>query len=477
MIKASLFGVFIVILLLSSCVQDDNYSIPDITIQDPNISENSVMTFKTIVSRYEQAVNKGNLTAFINEDEDLYITGYVISSDKSGNFFEELIIQNKTDESNPDNDPRLGLKIIINKSNLSDTYEVGRKVYVKMNGLTIGESNGVITIGKGNANKVEQIQAAEYRNIIIKDTSVAKVIPKLVNVEALANSDRNTLIQVQDMQINRFELGLSYAGESIDEFDGIRTLESCDSGASIFLQTSTFCDFKSLSIPLGKGTITGIFTRDYGDDYNVLKINNTEAINFNSTERCDPIEIGCGLATFYGTENLFYEDFESQKNNKLIVGNGWTNYMETGSEGWEAFSSSSSNASLGRSARVRSASSGDSSNKAWLITPAINLETQDGETLRFKTSNSFGDSSYLEVLYSSDWDGIPEHVGNATWAVLSEAYIVKDIDAFAPWFNSGNVDLSCFTGTLYIAFKYTGSGQETFDGTYELDEVSIDYIP
>lgn len=41
---------------------------------------------------------------------------------------------------------------------------------------------------------------------------------------------------------------------------------------------------------------------------------------------------------------------------------------------------------------------------------------------------------------------------------------------------SGNVDLSCVSGTIYIAFKYTGSGQGTFDGIYELDEISVDYM-
>ena len=39
----------------------------------------------------------------------------------------------------------------------------------------------------------------------------------------------------------------------------------------------------------------------------------------------------------------------------------------------------------------------------------------------------------------------------------------------------GIVDLSCESGTIYIAFKYTGSGQSTFDGVYELDDISIDY--
>lgn len=461
----------------TACVQDDDYSVPDTSIKELNIPASSITTFKAIVERYEQAVNGGNATVLIRDEQDLYIEGYVISSDKGGNFFEELIIQNKIDDSNPDNDPRLGLKIEINSSSLYNTFEIGRKVYVKMNGLTIGLSNGVIAVGKGDSNQVKQIQASDFRDIIKRGTEIATLTPKAANIQDLTGKDENTLIQLNNMQVNRFDLGSTYAGESTDEFDGFRILESCDNKVSILMQTSTFADFKSLPVPQGKGSIQGIFGRDYGDDFNVLMINSTMDINFDNSQRCDPLELNCGLAATYGTTNLFYENFESQVNNRLITGNGWTNYIEAGTEGWEAFSSTSSNASLGRSARVQTASSGDISNITWLITPAINLIGKNGATLRFKTSNSLADSSFMEVLYSLDWDGTEANITSATWGVLSAAYVVKDSDSFVPWFNSGNVDLTCATGTMHIAFKYTGSGQESFDGVYELDEVSIDYTP
>lgn len=465
------------LLIITSCVKDEDYSTPDILVNEPTIQQEQITTFNAIKSLYEQAVNNGNSTVIIDDDTDLYIEGYVISSDKSGNFFEELIIQNKTDASNPDNDPRLGFKIDINVSSLSDTYQFGQKVYVKMNGLTIGEANGVITIGKGDAVSVKQIQANEYKNIILRSNEIVDIEPKIGDLEELSEWDKNTLIQLNNMQLNRFELGTTFASESIDEFDGLRTLESCDSGVSIIMQTSTFSDFKTLIVPQGKGTVTGVFSRDFGDDFNVLILNSSADITFESNERCDPMEWSCGLATTIGTENLLYEDFEPQRNNRPIEIDGWTNYIEAGTEAWEGYSSTSSNASLGRSARFQPASSGDDSNIGWLITPAINLDAQDGETLRFKTSNSLADSSFMEVLYSLDWDGTEANITSATWGTLSAAYVVKDTDSFVPWFNSGSVDLSCESGTVYIAFKYTGSGQDTFDGVYELDEIRVDYVP
>ena len=472
----TLIKLLIVSLIMVSCVKNDDYDVPDLSFNEPVISAESITTFKAIKSLYEQAVNAGKSTVIINEETDLYLEGYVVSTDKSGNFFEELIIQNKTDDSNPDNDPRLGFKVDINASNLSDTYQFGQKVYVKMNGLTIGETSGVLTIGKGDAVTVDQIQASEYKDIVIRSNEIAEIEPKITGLADLTERDENTLILLENMQLNRFELGATFASESFDEFDGLRLLESCDSGISMVLQTSTFSDFKSLIVPQGKGSVTGVFSRDFRDNFNVLIINSSADIIFDSGKRCDPLESNCGLASAVGTVNILTEDFESQKNNKPIVIGGWTNYIEAGSQAWEGYSSTSSNASLGRSARFQSASSGDSSNIGWLITPAIDLDAQNGETLRFKTSSSLADSSFMEVLYALDWDGTEAGVTAATWGVLSAAYVVKDTDSFAPWFSSGVVDLSCESGIIHIAFKYTGSGQASFDGVYELDEISIDYV-
>lgn len=470
-------GIVVLMLLILSCVNDDDYSIPN-----PNGEENitipaeKLTTFRAIHNRFKQAINNGEAIAEIYEDEDIYIEGYVVSSDAAGNFFKELIIQNKIDEGTTEQDPRLGIKVDINVASLSDTYELGRKVYIKLTGLSIGESNGVLTIGTGDGAQVKQIQPAQYRNVVIKTEEVATITPKVAQIQDLTEQDLNTLIKLDNMQLNRFELGATFATEPIDEFDGFRTLESCDTGVSILLQTSTFSDFKGLIVPQGQGSITGVFSRDYGDDFNVLIINSATAVNFDSDLRCDPMELTCGLAPTIGSVNLLYEDFEPQKNNKPIVISGWTNYIEAGTEAWEAYSSTSSNASLGRSARFQASSSGDASNIGWLITPAINLDAQDGETLRFKTSNSLADSSFMEVLYSLDWDGTEDNITTATWGELSAAYVVKDSDSFVPWFNSGSVDLSCASGSMHIAFKFTGSGQDTFDGIYELDEVSVDYV-
>jgi len=473
----TLFSVFTLSVFISSCVSDDDYATPNPSgVQDPNI-DGQKTNFEAIYSRLGQANANGDPTAIIDADENIYIEGYVVSSDAAGNFFEELLIQNKVDDSDSADDPRLGIRLAVNVGSLSDTYEFGRKVFVKLAGLTIGEANGILTVAKGEGSQVEQIQESEYRDIIIRGAEVAEITPKIVSIGDLTEQDLNTYIQLDNMQINRNQLSMTYAGEASDSFDGFRTVESCSDNSSILIQTSTFADFKSVQVAQGQGSIRGILSRDFGDDFDVFVVNSVADVDFTNTERCDPVELDCGTTAAPGTTNIFNDDFESQTNNNLISGNGWTNYIEAGTEGWEAYTSGGSNASLGRSARVGSFQSGDDSSVAWLVTPAIDLDAQDGETLTFKTSNSFSDGSEMELLFSNDWDGTTANIASATWGVLPAAYIVQDSDFFGAWLDSGNVDLSCATGTIYIAFKYTGSGQSGSDGTYELDDISIDYTP
>ena len=231
--------------------------------------------------------------------------------------------------------------------------------------------------------------------------------------------------------------------------------------------------FKSVQLPAGQGFVEGIFTLNFfGEEFNIV-VNDLDGVNLASPDRCDPLEVNCGITPNIGVKFLFSEFFETQIEGEPISGNGWTNFTESGSESWEAYFDDGANASLGLSARIGSYMSGDDSNIGWLITPELDFDVQNGESLNFKTSNSFADGSTLEILFSEDWDGNPETIISATWNLLPAATIVQNDDFFGDWIYSGNVDLSCIEGKGYIAWKYVGSRDPDFDGTYELDEIEV----
>jgi len=457
----------LIILILTSCVQDDDFQVPDITIQEPVI-DGDVITINAIAGLLAQAQNNNNDT-FTFENTNQYISGFVISSDESGNFFEELILQDALEN------PTIGIKLLIDINPLFTRYELGRRIFIKLDGLTVGITNGVFTIGVQNGTTVSQIPAPLEDQFIQRSTEIGELIPLPVNLDQLNNNLTNLYVAVQNAQFNISEIALTYASEPADEFDGERILESCDSNLNIIFSTSTFADFRTLQLPTQRGVVNGVLTKNFfGDTFNLV-VNTPADINFDNAERCDTLVLDCGLAETQGSISIFEDDFETQRTRELISGNGWTNFIQEGTEGFEAFRSSGASPSLGISARIGSRNSGDTSSIAWLITPEIDLDIQDNETFQFMTSNSFANASNLEVLLSTDWNGDEATIVNATWVIVSSAFIVGDDDFFGDWFDSGSVDLSCISGVAHIAFRYTGNGDPSFDGTYELDEISIDY--
>ena len=467
-----LAAFFFTMTLIISCLKDDDYEVPNTDPIAPIIN-GTVITINTLNSLLEQEQNANGNDVLSFTESDLYISGFVISNDKAGNIYEELVIQDLSVN------PKRGVKVLINVSPLFTTFEFGRKVFVKLDGLSIGYNGGVLSLGFRDGNQVVAIAESLMDQTIIRAIELAEIEPLSINISDFSAAKTNLYLRLNDVQFNRNDaLGenrKTFAAEPEDEFDGERNLESCAEGFSAILSTSTFSDFKAIEVPQGRGYLDGILTYNYfGDTFNLV-LNSPETIYFDSTDRCDPVEVDCGLAERTGSNVIFSEFFDLQEDGELITGNGWTNYIQEGSRDYEAYFSDGSNGnpSLGISASIGSYNSNDDSTIAWLIMPEIDFDTQDGETINFKTSNSFSDGSVLKLLFSSDWDGNLNTITASTWDSLPVAYIVQDDDFYGDWYPSGTISLDCINGKGYIGFKYIGNGKEDFDGTYELDEIII----
>ena len=468
----ALISVVFSILVFTSCLQDNTFEIPPLEVEQANITglELTMSALSELLAQ-EQAANGSTLLTF-DQDYETFTVGYVISSDQAGNYFKEIVFQDHPSL------PTIGVKILIDQSPLYITYEFGRKVYIKLAGLTLGLDSGVLAIGIRDGNSLGKIPAARMTHYLVRENEVAEIIPFPSTIQEFTQDKTNLYVGLNNVQFNRSEvLGMNrftFAGEEGDLFDGERTLEDCSSNATVIFSTSTFAHFKAVLLPDGSGTLNGILTKNFfGNAYNIV-VNSPSAISFDNSDRCDPDEIDCGLTVSAGSNTLFNDFFETQVVNQSISGNGWTNFIESGTETWEAYSEIGTNASLGISAKMGSFSSGNESSVGWLITPQLHFNNQEGETLKFKTSNSFSDGSTLELWISQNWDGQIANVTAASWSLLPAAYIVQDNDSFGEWAASGNVDLNCINGTAHIAWKYVGSGDESYDGTYELDEIEIE---
>ncbi|WP_439129888.1 DUF5689 domain-containing protein [Polaribacter sp.] len=459
---------FVSSVLFASCVEDGDFTVPQEFGNEENENlnklldsvNNNQLELKSISDIKALYISGNDPIQIVS---DIVVKGYVISSDQEGNYFREFYMQDK-----PEN-PTAGIKVSLNLNDIYNKYNKGREIYIRLKNLYIGETNsgdGIITIG-GKINiidkrEVESITQNQAQNHIYRSSTTEMIVPKVVSLGGINNEENiGTFVKIE----NAFFLG-DVTGKTFidpkDDFDTKRTIASCQGIGivEVFLETSAFASFANNSLPRGGGSINAVVTKDFGGDFTVLVLNSKDNVHFTGS-RCTPLSIS-DFSTI-----LLSEDFEST--NGTINISGWTNFRQEGTRSWTSYFDSDVNS---RATNIGSFASRNASTITWLITNSINLDTTSEEYLSFETSTSFADGSTLEALISTNWDGNEATITTANWEKLP-AQIATNSSNFRLFFPSTYISLSKYSGTAYIAFKYVGSGDEDFDGTYEIDNIMI----
>ncbi|WP_298221526.1 choice-of-anchor J domain-containing protein [Flavobacterium sp.] len=173
---------------------------------------------------------------------------------------------------------------------------------------------------------------------------------------------------------------------------------------------------------------------------------------------------------------LFIENFTDNTDGTTLDTPGWTNYAQIGTykfteevfkgDGYAQFTAFQSQANLRQDLNV-----------AWLISPAFDMDKQEGETLVFQSAHAFLSSAdnTLELMVSTDYDGNIANFNQSSWVSIP-AKTPTVFNDFYEYVNSGAIDLSGFKGTLHFAFKYKGSGvNQNLDCTYQIDNIRLYY--
>lgn len=464
-----LITVILVTLLLSSCV-DDNFNVPtpsgneqnkELGIILGNITNDPAWNLVTIAN-LKSRFTSGNAPVLIRTND--VVKGYVVSSDRAGNFFQEIYIQDAAEN------PTAGIKVVINLRNNYTKFNIGREVYISLNGLYLGETNsrdGITAIGgkvkTTDSNEIDPMSVNQINTHLFRSRTTKAIIPKTIKVAEIGSNLVGTFVRIEDAFFPAALDGLTIVDPN-ESFDTQRTLSACNgSGFSEFIvETSSFANFSSVRMQSQKGgTINAVLSKDFNGNNFVLVLNEIKDLKFED-ELCKPLD----LSTF---TTIFEEDFESTTGSGAIALTGWTNYSQEGSRKFTGYTDSNTNS---RATRIGAFRSRDTSTISWLITPSINLNATANEFFSFESSNSFADGSELEVLISTNWDGTEANITTATWATLPAA-VVSDSESFRNWVSSGDVDLSSFSGSAHIAFRYTGSGNSANDGTFEIDNIKV----
>ncbi len=452
-----------------SCVDDNEYDVPPTATQvEPVVTVNSsIEAMKGALDQHFASEGESKMT--MDVESDLVFSGYVVSNDLAGNFFESIVLQDS-----PSN-PTGGIEVLIDKSSLFETYEFGRKVYIKMAGLSIsyedGEDNdptdtaaaGRYTIGVDNGGfGLDEIPQFSYLENVLRSTETAEIVPTMVSASAFSEDNINTFIQLTDVQFVKSQLGKTYAGEPTDQFDGFRNVVSCTDEAGAVLQTSTFSDFKSYLLPSGVGTLNAVLAKDFRADFFVIIANSPIDIDFTNPERCDPVVLECDGSTS-NASTVFDEDFEGVFNSADLSALGWTNINVSG--GNELYESNSFSGD--RYMKISAFGTGENPMETWMVSPSINLDSSTEEELSFEISSNFESGQIITALITENFTG---DVSTTEWTQLDVAIPVGD-GGFGD-FETLSTNISCLNGNVNVAFKYLGAAGAS-ETRYHIDDVKI----
>ncbi len=448
-------------MLLINCAPEVNFDTPELRIEEPNI-EGTKTTIDAIQGVLGQAIEKdGENAKVIFKDTNSFIEGYVVSSDKASNFFKEMILQDKSTS------PTAGIRVLLNKNPVFTKYEFGRKVYIQLDGLSIGIKNGVATLGVVEENTISAIPSFVLDEVVQRSTEIAAIEPLEIAIEDFRDDFLNLYVKVNNIQFNKNIVqssnAFTFAAEPNDVFDGERILESCNSGRTTILSTSTFSDFKGFKLPENQGSFEGILTKNFlGDAYNLI-LNNPLGLVFENETRCDPIVLECEL-TDIEAETLFEADFTGLKTSKLDD-EGWISINSTNGKLTYKIGDFNNNQYV----QITGFRSKESLYEVWLISPEIILDTTITETLNFDLQAGYDNGNILEVFVTTNFTGDPT---TTTWTKLDATIPRGPLNGFGTFIPAGPIGLSCIEGTIRLGYKYLG-GDPRATTRYHIDNIKV----
>lgn len=408
-----LLPVFAALFFLAGCIKD-NFDAPPVGGKDPDMAAN--ITLDSVKARYTGTPQQ--IT------QDWIIKVLVVGDDKEGNLYQMLAVEDST----------AGIALKMDRSSLYADYPVGRRLFIKLKGLWIGDYAGVIQIGGylNSDGEVDNIPSAVFDQHIFKGVYGLPVVPHAVSISQLNESYQNKLIELNGVEFQTSDAGKNYA-DGYNKVSVNRTLKDCN-GGTVLVRTSGYASFANSPTATGNGKLLAIYSSYNGDAQ--LLIRSLDDVMLDTTRCGGGIIVGgdgiLGLRASYGGSDV---TIPSPKVIKGIV---------------------ISNASVGN-------------------TDPKNMVLQDstgGIVVRFTSNHSFVPGDEVEVnaggLTLSDYNGLVQIInvpGSAatktgTGTITPRIATTAQIQANA----------SAWESTLVTIQNATISGSATWSGTTQIND-------
>ncbi len=428
--------VLVLFISFNSCVEED-FDQPPTDGSDPGL------TVTTTIAELKAMHTMGN---FETIDESLVLKGVVVADDASGNWFRSFVLQDET----------AGITVLIDITESYFLYPVGREVYIKLEGLVIGDDDNLIQLGGYEASDGSLGEIVEVTDHLLKSVKREDPTPKVMTINQLTINDVGSLIQLNDVVF--VDTSGTYADATNQNSLNI-DLADCFNN-TVIVRTSGFADFAGAKVVSGGGTFVGVLSI-FRDDFQFL-IRDLTDLEMNG-DRCgvDPTD-PCGGVTPITVTGID-EDFQNGSNNDQVVIDGWFNVATKGTRSWQY-------KEFQGNVYVQATAFNDSSPEmeTWLITPFIQMGQET--TLTFETAQAFYTHDGLTAWVSTDFDCDPLE---AVWSPLG-ATLAGQNDPDNDWIPSGDVDLSALQGQkIVIGFRYIASGTSGQTGSFRIDNLKL----
>ncbi len=193
---------------------------------------------------------------------NIIICGYVTTSDEWGNNYKYINIEDETG----------GIQIKIDNKALYNKYKIGQKLYVKCDGLVLGDYRKLPQLGFWANGSMQPIPSFKTYLYLFPDGAPTSGFNPI---------DMTTIPNANDIPATDYNRRVHLIGATFKE-GGLATFSEPGAATShdimmadgtiITLRTSNYATFASEMLPVGTGEITGILTRY--NNYVQLVINN-----------------------------------------------------------------------------------------------------------------------------------------------------------------------------------------------------------
>lgn len=379
--------------------------------------------------------------------DSVMIKGRVCSSDETGNIYKNIIVQSTDAQGR-----QVALTFAVNNNKLYNTYKFGQEVFINLTGLYVGGYSGLMQFGGVGSSGMtfmesDQFDAHVRTSGMPRMSEVDTTATTIAELLAAKTSDvelwQSRLVRVDSVQFT--EPGEVFAGSA-----NTNRYIMDKQGNRLIVRNSAYASFKNERIPGGVGSVSGILSY-FGSDWQILLIDEAGCEGFDGV----PVEPEAPVAG--PAQPSFTEKFDSDK-----IPAGWTSYKVKGDKAWyfTTFDNNYYAAMTGYK--------GTPPFDSWLVSPGLDLEKAPEKVFSFNSQvNGYGSTTTtLKVYVLTDPDPSKGTATELTGVKLATA----PSSGYSGFVSSGNIDLSKFSGVVYLGFQYAAT-QDANYATWCIDDV------